>query len=62
MTKRVDIRNKFNGRIVETIPLEDYNIDKKFIYSKDEFGQIVTWDRQAFIATMHSFAQEIFNQ
>ena len=45
----IEIKSKVSGKTVETICNEnDFSIDKNFIYSKDEFGNTINWNRQGF--------------
>jgi len=45
----IKIKSKISGKTVEIICNEkDFIIDKNFIYSKDEFGNTINWNRRGF--------------
>lgn len=47
----IEIKSKDTGKTVETIcNEEDFKIDSLYIYSKDEFGCGITWNRDYFVA------------
>ncbi len=49
----IEIKNKINNRTIEQIDNNDYfKIDKNFIYIKDEFDNIIKFDRKMFYSEM----------
>ena len=49
----IKIKEKLNNNVVEQINNNDYfNIDKDFIYIKDEFNNIIKFDRRVFYSEM----------
>jgi len=49
----IKIKSKINNKIVECIENNDYfNLDDDFIYIKDEFNNIIKFDRRVFYSEM----------
>ena len=49
----IQIKNKINNRAVEQLSNNNYfNIDKDFIYIKDEFDNIIKFSRIMFYSEM----------
>ena len=47
----INIKSKHNNQVVEVLNDDDhFNIDDEFIYIKDEFDNIIKYDREFFHA------------